>query len=191
MRLPAKIVHYLDDFLIILPPATTTDLNIYSTRFSKLCQEVGLFIKVSKNWEGMIASSGGMEMDTENMVIRLLERKLLKAWQLVQNAIDQAFVTLLKLQKLMRYLNFIAMAIPLGRTFLWCLFNMQLYFLTERSYYRRRTLSESQRDLTWWQKVLAITPVRSIRKESRKTILMWSDAAGTKSLGGFYIDTYP
>jgi len=73
MALPAKIVHYLDDFLIILPPATTTDLNIYTTRFSELCQEVGLSIKESKNEEGTIAIFGGIEMDTENMVIRLPE----------------------------------------------------------------------------------------------------------------------
>jgi len=71
MALPAKIVHYLDNFLIILPPATTTDLNIYSTTFGELCQEVGLCIKESKNEEGTIASFGGIEMDTENMVIRL------------------------------------------------------------------------------------------------------------------------
>jgi len=69
IALPAKIVHNLDDFLIILPSTTTTDLNIYTTRFSELCQEVGLSIKESKNEEGTIASFGGIEMDTDNMVI--------------------------------------------------------------------------------------------------------------------------
>jgi len=191
MALPAKIVHYLDDFLIILPPATTTDLNIYTTRFSELCQEVGLSIKESKNEEGTIASFGGIEMDTENMVIRLPERKLLKAQQLVQNAMDQTSLSLLELQKLTGYLNFVATVVPLGRTFLRRLYNMQLYFPTERSYYRRRISSEAQSDLTWWQKVLAMAPERSIRKESRETISMWSDAAGTKGLGAFYIESYP
>jgi len=69
IALPAKIVHYLDDFLIILRPATTTDLNINTTRFSELSHELGLSIKESKNEEGMIASFGGIEMDRENMVI--------------------------------------------------------------------------------------------------------------------------
>ena len=117
------------------------------------------------------------------MVIRLPERKLLKAQQLVQNAIDQTSLCLLELQKLKGYRNFVATVVPLSHTFLRRRYNMQLYFPTERSYYRRRISSEAQRDLTWWQKVLAMAPERSIRKESRETISMWSDAAGTKGLG--------
>ena len=46
-QLPAKIVHYLDNFLIILPP--TADLISYSKIFNKLAEEVGLAIKESKN----------------------------------------------------------------------------------------------------------------------------------------------
>jgi len=191
MALPAKILHYLDDFLIILPPATTTDLNIYTTRLSELCQEVGLSIKESKNEKGTIASFRGIEMDTENMVIRLPERKLLKAQQLVQNAIDQTSLSLLELQKLTGYLNFVATVVPLGSTFLPRLDHMQLYFPTERSYYRRPISSEAQRDLTWWQKVPAMALERSSTKESRETISMWSDAAGTKGLDAFYIESYP
>jgi len=154
IALPAKIVHYLDDFLIILPSATTTDLNINTTRFSELCQEVGHSIKESKNEEGTIASFGGIAMERENMVIRLPEKNLLKAQQLVQNAIDQTSLSLVELQKLTGYLNFIAKVVPLGRTVLRSLYNMQLYIRTERTYYRRRISSEAQRDLTWWQKVL-------------------------------------
>jgi len=191
MALPAKIVHYLDDFLIILPLTTTPDLNIYTTRFSELCQEVGLSIKESKKEEGTIASFGGIEMDTENMVIRLPEKKLLKAQLLVQNAIDQTSLSLLELKRLTGYLNFVARVVPLGSNFLRRLYNMQLYVPTERSYYHRRISSEAQRDLTWWQKVLAMTPERSIRKESRGPISLWSDAAGTKGLRAFYIESYP
>ena len=190
IALPAKIVHYLDDFLIILRPATTTDLNINTTRFSELSHELGLSIKESKNEEGMIASFGGIEMDRENMVIWLPEKKLLKAQQLVQNAIHQTLLLLLELQKLTGYLNFIATVVQLGRTFLRSLYNMQLYILTERTYYRRRISSEAQRGLTWWQKVLARAAERSIRKESRETISIYSDAAGTKGLGAVSIDSY-
>jgi len=97
IRLPTECPHY-----------TTTDLNIYITRFSELCQEVGLSIKESKNEEGTIASFGGIEIDTENMVIRLPENKLLKAQQLVQNAIEQTSLSLLEQQKLTGYVNFVA-----------------------------------------------------------------------------------
>ena len=68
-QLPAKILHYLDNFLIILPP--TADLISYSKIFNKLTEEVGLAIKESKNEEATLASIGGIEIDTEKMIIRL------------------------------------------------------------------------------------------------------------------------
>ena len=85
-QLLAKIVHYLDYFLIILP--STADLISYSSIFNKLTEEVGLGIKESKNEEGTVASFGGIEIDTEKIII-LQYKKLLKAQQLVQTTINQ------------------------------------------------------------------------------------------------------
>ena len=65
---------------------------------------------------------------------------------------------------------------------------MQLHFPTERTHFRRRILIEAHKDLRWWSRVLAHAPERSIQKQTRSTISMWSDAAGTKGLGAFYID---
>ena len=187
-RLPAQIIHYLDDFLIILPH--TSNLESYSAIFHELSHEVGLTIKESKNEEGTVASFGGIEIDTENMIIRLPEKKLNKAHQLVQSAIDQSSLSLLELQKITGYLNFVATVVPLGRTFLRRLYNMQLYFPTDQKYYRRRISREAHKDLIWWLKVLTIAPERSIKEESRETIAMWSDAAGTKGLGAFYVEKH-
>jgi len=75
--LRAKILHYLDDFLIVLPP--TADTNIYSTIFDKTCTQVRLTIKESKNKHGTATSFGGIEIDTERKVIGLPQKKLLKA----------------------------------------------------------------------------------------------------------------
>jgi len=55
--------------------------------FTSLCNEVGLSIKTSKNKEGRVTSFAGVELDTENMVIRLPAKKLLKAQSLVQDAL--------------------------------------------------------------------------------------------------------
>jgi len=48
----------------------------------------------------------------------------------VHNAIDQTSLSPLELQRLAGYLNFVAMVVPLGHTFLRRLYNMQLYFPT-------------------------------------------------------------
>ena len=74
---PVHIIHYLDDFLLVLPPGS--ELQEYSKLFNELSARVGLSIKVSKNEEGSIASFAGIEIDTESMVIRLPPKKLLKA----------------------------------------------------------------------------------------------------------------
>ena len=42
-----KIIHYVEDFLPVLPPGY--NLTRYSTKFSSLCEVVGLAIKGSKN----------------------------------------------------------------------------------------------------------------------------------------------
>ena len=185
-RLPAKIVHYLDDFLIILP--STADLISYSKIFNKLAEEVGLAIKESKNEEGTVASFGEIEIDTEKMIIRLPTKKLLKARQLVQTTMNQTSLLLRELQQITGYLNFVATVVPLGRTFLRRLYNMQLHFPTERKHFRRRISIEAYKDLRWWSRVLARAPEQSIQKQTRSTISMWSDAAGTKGLRAFYID---
>ena len=83
-KLLVSIVHYLDDFLVIIP--TESKLEVYSERFSLLCAEVGLVIKESKNEKGWIASFGGVEIDREKMVILLPRKKLEKARSMIQTA---------------------------------------------------------------------------------------------------------
>ena len=116
--------------------------------FSQLCHDLGLRIKESKNEEGTIASFGGIEIDTENMVLRLLEKKLLKAQYLVNTAIERTSPSLLELQKITGYLNFVSTVVPLGRIFLHRLYNMQLYCPIEHRNYRRRVSREAHGYLT-------------------------------------------
>ena len=64
---------------------------------------------------------------------------------------------------------------------------MQLYYPDDTRHRQRRVCTEACKDLNWWAKVLALTPERSILKADRQQISLWSDAAGTKGLGAFYI----
>ena len=72
--IPGEIVHYLHDFLAILPPHGNPDA--YGKRFAELCGTVGLSIKESKSEEGTTVDFGGVEIDTGKMVIRLPAKKL-------------------------------------------------------------------------------------------------------------------
>ena len=114
--LRASIIHYLDDFLMILPP--NSQLERYTTIFTRLCYEVGLRIKESKNEEGTVVCSAGIELGTRLMVIRLPTKKLLKARSIIQCTTERTSVSLLELQRITGYLNFVSTVVPLGRTFI-------------------------------------------------------------------------
>ena len=79
-----EIVHYLDHFLMIVPPGQNP--SAYSKRFRTLSVAVGLAIKESKNEKGRVGTFGGIELNTGPMVIRLREKKLIKAWNVGQKA---------------------------------------------------------------------------------------------------------
>ena len=121
------------------------------------------------------------------MVIRLLEKKLIKARNVVQNAMQATCLSLIELQRITGYLNFVATVVPLGRTFLRRLYNMQLYFPSQYHSQRRRISSVEHKDLAWWLRVLKLEPERSILTQQRQILTMWSDASGTKGLGAYYI----
>ena len=185
--LAAGVIHYLDDFLIILPPVG--NLEKYSEIFAQLCSQVGLTIKTAKNEEGQLANFAGFELDTHSMVIRLPQKKLTKARHLVQNAIEQKSLSLLDIQHITGYLNFLSTVIPLGRTFLRRLYNMELHFPPGARSSKRRLSREAGKDLSWWHQVLRNTPERSIALQKREVVQAWSDAASTEGLGAFFLES--
>lgn len=183
-ELPGRIIHYLDDFLIVIPPDSNP--TNYTRVFAKLCTELGLSIKESKNKEGTMVDFAGVELDTRRMVIRLPMKKLLKGREIVDSTIEKKSISLLELQQITGYLTFASTVVPLGRTFLRRLYNLQIYFPPGSGHQRRRISSEAHKDLAWWAEVLSDAPQRSIALHTREIICTWSDAASTKGLGAYF-----
>jgi len=98
-------------------------------------------------------------------------------------------LSLLELQKVRGFLNFVSTVVPLGRTFLRRLSNIELYFSRGIRHAKRPLSREAHKDLAcqWWLDVLRITPERSIAKRTREVVSAWSDAPSTQGLGAFYI----
>ena len=78
----------------------------------------GIEYKNIKNEKGTAVSFAGLVLDTGNMVIRLPDKKLQKARKVTSEACNSRSLSLLDIQKLTGYLNFISPVVPLGRTFL-------------------------------------------------------------------------
>ena len=178
------MIHYLDDFLVVIPDGNSGEK--YRRIFNDLCSDTGFSIKEPKNEEGPVASFAGFELDTQVMVIQLPAKKLMKASHIIQNAKTLRYLSLLELQQITEYLNFITTVILLGRTSLHRLYNMELYYPPGIWYTKRRVSPEAQKDLDWWANTLSHVPARSMALKTLDVIYAWSDAASTKGLGAFY-----
>jgi len=183
LSLPVSVLHYLDDFFLVLPPQSQPE--VYTGLFTSLCSEVGLCIKDSKREEGSRASFACIDVDTRLMVIRLPSNKFLKARTIVQTGHAKRSLSLLDLQRLTGYLNFVSIVVPRGRTCLRRLYNMEMYFPPGNRHQRRRISGEGRKDLAWLAEVLSGAPERSIATHARETIFVWTEAASSKGLGAF------
>ena len=154
-NISASIIHYLDDFLLVLDPGAITNLEQSSQIFISLCAQVGLSIKTSKNEEGPALSFAGLVLDTGKIVIGLPDKKRQKAQKIISETGHIRSLSLLDIQKITGYLNFVSTVVPLGRTFLRRLYNMELYFPPQTAtYHKRRISGEAHKDLAWWSEVL-------------------------------------
>jgi len=100
-------------------------MTSYTSIFSTLCKQVGLAIKRANKEEGRIATFAGVELVTKLMVVRLPSKKLEKAQAMVREVAVMTSVTLLDLQKIRGYLNFVTIVVSLGRAFLRRVYHME------------------------------------------------------------------
>ena len=105
---------------------------------------------------------------------------------MTQRTVEMKSASLLDLQRITGYLNFVSMIVPLGRTFLRRLYSRELHFPPGSGYDKQRLSSEARKDLMSWTETLSTAPERSIASQFGEMILTWSDAASTKGLGGYY-----
>lgn len=189
----ATVIHYLDDFLVLLPPGSAWEPA--GACFLELAEKLGLAKKEEKNEEGSCVSFGGVEVDTARMVIRIPNTKRAKGVSLLRlyltsNGNSLPSISLFELQQLTGFLNFIVCVVPLGRAFLRRLYNMQLFFPPGQQA-RRRISAEALKDIRWWLQLLegpgVIERQIVLPAASRTRVYVWSDAAGSKGLGGYFL----
>ena len=135
-----------------------------------------------------MVSFAGLVLDTGNLVIRLPNKKLQNAPRVISEACNSRSLSLLDIQKLTGYLNFVSTVVPLGRSFHRRLYNIEPFFPPQAAkYYKQRISSEVHKDLAWWSEGLRHPPGRSITTTRGKVIRAWSDAASTQGLEGYYL----
>lgn len=108
--------HYLDDF--IFAGDTSEICELLMSSFRKTCFEFGIPLAEDKT-EGpkTVITFLGIVIDTDNMIIRIPNDKILTLETAILEMLQKEKVTLGKLQSLVGSLNFCAKAIPSARAF--------------------------------------------------------------------------
>lgn len=177
------ILHYLDDFLGIIPP--DEDAKPYTETFDSLCETLGLKVNKKKDKLHTIVDFLGIELDTNSMQARLPEEKLQKAIKLVNSALKKKSIPLEELQTLVGFLAFASKVIVPGRAFLRRLYNA-LY--SEVGIIRLS--SPIKEDLRWWKNFLPQWNGIYLMQQSKPIVKIWTDASGSYGIGGYILQEY-
>lgn len=189
-HLPARIRHYLDDFLTTfsptLPPATVNAALDWSLL---LGQQLGLSFQDSKVLgPATTIEYLGITLDSVAMEARLppdkhdFLRETLCAWR------QKSHCTLRELQEISGFLQFTSQVIPLSRAFLRNLYTFASTFRSHNS--RRRIISAVHRDLDWWSAVCNTWNGIRLLTPRRPVLHVFTDASGTKGIGGTFASSW-
>ena len=181
--------HYVDDFLGIFPAGT--NLTVESTKFNQICADFGFPSEPSKDEMGTRVNHLGFEVDTVSMTATLSENKRNRAIKLLSSLINRKAVAATTLEHLLGFLSHCCEVVPVGRPFLRHLFNSLATANAsnrDRNPYRYTRLSRhARRDMLWWLLFLQHWSCISIIQIKRPLHEIWTDASGTKGIGGIYL----
>jgi hypothetical protein len=181
-----SLLHYLDDFLAVLPPQQPL-IQRYKQDFQSICDDLGLQVKDAKSEEGTTVSFLGIELDTVLMEARLPQEKYEKATTLVAETLHRSSVKYSELESLVGFLAFASKVVRSSRPFL-----REMYTAlsrTPRTHHIRIT-GDLKKDLAWWDEFLpqwnGITMLPSTTAAAA-AMQVWTDASGSKGLGGYFL----
>src|SRR5208282_2086707 len=117
-----KLCHYIDDFLLVLPPKSIMIHTIIND-FSKVCDIIDFTIEQKKNKEGTLVDFLSLEIDIMTMKAYLPPNKHQRALSIVVDILQRKFISFHTLEKLLDFLSFYCAIISLGRSFLRQIFN--------------------------------------------------------------------
>ncbi|KAF4616706.1 hypothetical protein D9613_008807 [Agrocybe pediades] len=185
-HLPARIRHYLDDFLTIFPPSVPRPVVDKALDWSlALGTELGLKFQPSKI-EGPSTQIEflGLELDSDVMEVRLPPQKLAYLTELLDSWDGISSCSKLQVEELTGFLQFASQVVPTARAALRGLYDFAASFTSR--FQRRIVPKSARRDIAWWKQfALSWNGIRFISPQ-RETLHIYTDAAGTKGLGGHF-----
>ena len=112
------LINYLDDYLFVAAFRWACDQQV--TVFMGICKEINLLVSISKmHWATTSLQFLGLLLDCINFLVLIPVDKVLKGQQLICELLElgKKKTTVLKLQQVCRFLNFLCKAIVPSRAF--------------------------------------------------------------------------
>ena len=189
-HIPGELRHYLDDFLPIFHP--DTPLHIANAAVA-WCQSLGMRLGFHFQDEKTVLPCTqleylGLEVDTMSMEARLPPEKLEYLREILTSALLAPTMTLKKLQELVGFLQFASQVIPHSRAFIRRLIDFSMTFPSPFS--RRRVPAYARADIRWWHLFAISWNGVRLLSPSYPTIHIYTDASGTKGIGGIFDDRW-
>ena len=181
------ILHVLDDFLFISNSKIQCQLALDT--FLEICQDIGVPIAPEKTVQPTnYLSFLGIDLDTQLMISRIPDDKIVKFMNIIDEFLDSKSVTLRKLQSLTGMLNFTCSVIRPAKTF-----SRRLYNLTigvSKPYYKIKLNQQVKGDLRIWKTFLSNYNKKTffldhIWRDSN-TLQLHTDSCTTIGFGGVF-----
>ena len=185
-HIPARLRHYLDDFLGIFPPSTSASrVAAAKDWIMELGRTLGLRFQPEKTLGPVTCLEYlGLELDSIAMEARLPVAKLDILRDLLSEWLARPTCSLQQLQELAGYLQFVSQVIPLSRAFMHHIFRFMSSFRASCSW--RRVPGPLHRDLDWWRDVASSWNGIRLINPKRAEAHIFTDASGTKGIGGIF-----
>ena len=153
VRIAKDLVNYLDDYFFAALLKSCCDSQVQM--FLDICEEICFPVSLEKtHWGSTLLTFLGMLLDTENQLVCLPIEKVSKAKELIEFFVNRKNkkATVLQVQRLTGFLNFLSKAIVPG-----CTFTRRLYSSVSsnmKPHYHVRITNENRLDLEIWRTFL-------------------------------------
>ena len=193
-RTQKKTINYLDDYFFAALLKLMCDLQVQV--FLDVCQEINFPVSIDKTFWGCTQLTFlGLLIDNVRQLVAIPQEKLDRVVTMINYVLTKSSkkITVLELQKLCEYLNFLGRSIVPGRTF-----TRRLYAGTASGsnkkllpHHHVRVTGEMKLDLEMWKIFLDHPSVfcRSFKyfntEITSDTVMFYTDASMKYGLGGF------
>ncbi|CAG2202202.1 unnamed protein product [Mytilus edulis] len=157
---------------------------------SEVCNKIGIPLASDKTTlPTTLLMFLGIEFDTQNLIMRLPNEKLVKLSQKIRDTLDSSKITLKDMQSLLGLLNFACKVVAPGRTFCRRLINSTIG--VRKSYYKIRINKQMKADLEVWLDFLkqynGVTVITDNVWVSNEKLELFTDSAGGPKVGMGFI----